>query len=170
MTEKGARYIVVEGLPPLGCSPLELFVTKQADKDQKGCSTSINGMTKVHNDLLQKTLQEFQKQHKGCAVLYADYWGAFNNILDNHKKYKLEHPFKTCCGSGSGELNYDTKSTCGSFGTSACKDQEQYINWDGIHFTEAMNERLADLFLNQGYCKPSFDSLTKMKLGVNATA
>ncbi|TXG56154.1 hypothetical protein EZV62_017467 [Acer yangbiense] len=168
LTESGAKYIVVQGLPPVGCCPLELFLTKSTDRDNMGCASLINGIIKTHNELLQKMLANFQKKNTHCTVVYADYWNAYKTILENHNKFNFEEPFKACCGAGGGALNFNSKSTCGTSGTSACKDPSRYISWDGVHFTEAMHRTIADLFLNQGFCKPSFDTLIKMKGGMSA--
>lgn len=132
-----------------------------------GCTPAINGMIKAHNDLLQKTLVDFQKQHSNCVVVYADYWGAFKSILENYKKFNFEEPFKTCCGTTTtgGDLNFNVTTTCGMLGTSACKDPNKYINWDGVHYTEAMHRQVTDLLLHKGFCKPSFSELIKVKKG-----
>lgn len=109
-------------------------------------------------------LDDFQKQHSGCMVLYADYWGAFKTIIENYKQYNFEEPFKTCCGVASGPLNFDMQSTCGMMGTSACKDPNRFINWDGVHYTEAMYQQVTDLLLHKGFCKPPFSEMVKMKM------
>ncbi|KAK3223540.1 hypothetical protein Dsin_010565 [Dipteronia sinensis] len=160
---KGAKYIVVQGLPPVGCCPLELFLSNSSDRDQMGCSSAINGIIMAHNELLQNMLAAFQKKNSQCTIVYADYWNAFKTILANYKEFNFDEPFKACCGAGGGALNFNVKSTCGTSGTSSCKDPSRYISWDGIHFTEAMHRKVADLFLNQGFCKPSFDQLIKIK-------
>ncbi|KAK2636659.1 hypothetical protein Ddye_031451 [Dipteronia dyeriana] len=160
---KGAKYIVVQGLPPVGCCPLELFLSNSSDRDQMGCSSAINRIIMAHNELLQNMLADFQKTNSQCTVVYADYWNAFKTILANYKEFNFDEPFKACCGAGGGALNFKVKSTCGTYGTSSCKDPSRYISWDGIRFTEAMHRKIADLFLNQGFCKPSFDQLIKIK-------
>ncbi|KAK2636635.1 hypothetical protein Ddye_031427 [Dipteronia dyeriana] len=168
LTQRGAKYIVVQGLPPVGCCPLELYLTKSTDRDQMGCASVINGIIMAHNELLQRMLLNFQKKNSHCTVVYADYWNAYKTILSNHKKFNFEQPFTACCGTGGGALNFNSESICGTSGTTACKDPSRYISWDGVHFTEAMHRTIADLFLNQGFCKPSFDTLIKMKAGMSA--
>ncbi|PKI31123.1 hypothetical protein CRG98_048491 [Punica granatum] len=54
-------------------------------------------------------------------------------------------PFRACCGHG-GKYNYNKNHGCGlkiikggnevRIGKS-CKDPQHYVNWDGVHFTEA---------------------------------
>ena len=165
MLSRGARYIVVQGLPPAGCTPLDLSLCAPRDRDQSGCSASTNAIISAHNELLQRTLEEFRQQYTGVVISYADTWGAYHYILANYKKYNFEEPFKACCGS-DGVYNFDLHSLCGSIGSSTCHDSSKYISWDGVHFTETMNAHIADLFFNQqGYCKPSFGDLIKAKKG-----
>ncbi|GAV75592.1 Lipase_GDSL domain-containing protein, partial [Cephalotus follicularis] len=154
LLERGAKYIVVQGLPPTGCSPLQMLLSTEKDRENMGCAASGNEMTKAHNVLLQQRLEEYRKQYPQCTIVYADYWNAFRQIFTNYKKYQFEEPCKACCGAGGGPLNFILNSLCGDHGTSTCKNPDQYISWDGVHFTEAMHQHVADLFLNRGYCQP----------------
>lgn len=165
MLDKGAKYVVVQGLPPAGCLPLHVSSCPSNERDQLGCSSSANAVIMAHNDLLQRKLDEIRNQYRDCTVIYADYWSAYQTILTNYKQYQFEEPFKACCGAGEGPLHFDPNRLCGSTGTATFKDSNKYINWDGVHFTEAMHQHLADLFFNQNYCKPSFAELIKKKKG-----
>ncbi|KAF3431130.1 hypothetical protein FNV43_RR25860 [Rhamnella rubrinervis] len=167
LLDRGAKYVVIQGLPPAGCLPLDLSLCPSRDRDQMGCSASANSVIRAHNELLQKRLAEIRSQYSDCMIVYADYWNAYQTILTNHKKYQFEEPFKACCGAtGQGTFNFDMDSLCGSAGTSTCKEPNKYINWDGVHLTEAMHQHLADLFFNRGFCKPSFEVLIKKKRGM----
>ncbi|KAK3005945.1 hypothetical protein RJ639_016731 [Escallonia herrerae] len=52
-----------------------------------------------------------------------------------------------CCGYGGPPLNYDKQIDCGQTkilnGTlvtaRGCNDSSKYVNWDGLHYTEASN-------------------------------
>ncbi|KAL6969337.1 hypothetical protein U1Q18_029053 [Sarracenia purpurea var. burkii] len=166
LLDNGAKYIVVQGLPPIGCLPLGLFSSKLLGRDKWGCAAAVNSATMVYNQVLQMTLEIIRKKNPHCTIVYADYWNAFLEILTNPAKYHFEETFKTCCGGGGGEFNFHLNSLCGSKGTSTCNDASKYINWDGIHLTEAMHWQITDLFLNQGYCRPSFNELIKNKFGM----
>ncbi|KAK6922329.1 GDSL lipase/esterase [Dillenia turbinata] len=155
--EKGAKYIVVQGLPPAGCLPFDLSLSKPGDRDEMGCSASVNSMIVKHNELLQKKLKEIQKTYPSCMIVYADLWNAFKTILTNPSKFGIEETSKTCCGCGFGELNFDSKKLCSSNGATVCSNPSKYIHWDGVHLTEAMNQHIADLLFRQGFCHPSFD-------------
>jgi lysophospholipase L1-like esterase len=52
-------------------------------------------------------------------------------------------PLAACCGGGGGAYNFDDAAFCGAAGTAACADPSEYVSWDGVHFTEAANRRIA---------------------------
>lgn len=158
---------MVQGLPPAGCLPVQVSSCPSNERDQFGCSAKVNSLIMAHNDLLQKKLEELRQRYHDCMIIYADYWSAYITIQSNYKQYQFEEPVKACCGAGEGPLNFDTNHLCGSTGSSTCKDSNKYINWDGVHFTEAMHQHLSDLFFNQNYCKPSFAELIKKKRGTS---
>ncbi|KAL2547158.1 GDSL esterase/lipase [Forsythia ovata] len=159
----GAKYIVVQGLPPVGCLPMDIFKCPLHKLNKMGCAAAVNSAIMIHNQILQRNLEKIRKLNPKSTIVYADYWNAFLTILTNPKKYQIEEPFKACCGSSGTQLNFNSHSLCGSPGTTVCKDPSKHINWDGIHLTEAMYKHVTDLFLNQGFCRPSFDDLIKSK-------
>ncbi|KDP42125.1 hypothetical protein JCGZ_01913 [Jatropha curcas] len=170
LLDKGAKYIIVQGLPPVGCCPLQMLLNKAKGHDELGCSAAVNSMIMSHNELLQKSLEEYREGNKDCVIIFADTWKAYMEILKDHKKFNFEEPFKACCGVGGGELNFCLKNLCGSAGSTTCKDPEKYISWDGIHFTEAMNKHLAKLlFHEKGYCSPEFDVLIEARKKVSVS-
>nr|POE66016.1 gdsl esterase/lipase [Quercus suber] len=84
LLDKGAKFLVVQGLPPIGCLPLQLTTCPSNDHDQNGCSVSANLVIKGHNDLLQKRLDEIRIHYKDSMILYIDYYSAFKTILEKH--------------------------------------------------------------------------------------
>ncbi|OVA20513.1 Lipase [Macleaya cordata] len=169
LLDSGAKYIVVQGLPPSGCLPLDMSLAPPFDHDEIGCAGSVNSIIKSHNDLLQKKVNEIRTQYPGCMILFADFWGAFATIIKNPMQYGFEETFKACCGSPSGPFNFDSNAVCGSSDKATkCGNPAKHINWDGVHLTEAMYQNVANLFFNQGFCKPSFSELVNAKRGGKA--
>ncbi|KAI3426748.1 uncharacterized protein J3R85_009609 [Psidium guajava] len=162
---QGGKYVVVQGLPPCGCFPVSLASTPTSDRDQHGCCASANAMVTTHNELLQKNLVELQKMYSSATIVYADFWKAYMNILQNHSQYNFAEPFKACCGAGSGAFNFDVHHLCGSANTAACRDATKHMIWDGIHLTEAMNKEIAKQFLSQGCTSPPLQEVIKKKMG-----
>lgn len=69
-----------------------------------------------------------------------------------------------CCGYGGPPLNYDSRIACGqtkvldgnNVTAKACNDSSEYINWDGIHYTETANQFVASQILTGKYSDPPF--------------
>ncbi|KAK9113538.1 hypothetical protein Syun_020335 [Stephania yunnanensis] len=155
----GGKHIVVQGIHTIGCLPLSLILAPStSDRDDIGCVASANHQAYSHNALLQAKLQQLRKQFPQALISYADHWNAYRAVMKNPAKYGFMEPFKACCGSGKGPYNFDLSEFCGSSPASnkPCSSPSQFISWDGVHLTEAMYKVVADMFLNQGYCHPSF--------------
>ena len=86
----------------------------------------------------------------------------------------FENPIKVCCGTGGAPLNYDSRISCGQTkvldGTTvtakACNDSSEYINWDGIHYTEAANHFVSDQILTGKYSDPAFSDQMPFLLSI----
>ncbi|XXG88989.1 hypothetical protein AAC387_Pa12g1097 [Persea americana] len=163
LLQKGAKYIVVQGLPLAGCLPLTLFLTPANDRDSLGCSASGNQVIEAHNSVLQSKIQELRKQYPQAFISYADYASAHRTVMMDPASFGLKETLTTCCGSGGPPYNFQPYATCGSPSASVCKDPAKYVNWDGVHLTEAMYGAVSDLLLRRGYCRPSFDQLLQSK-------
>ncbi|XVF02641.1 hypothetical protein REPUB_Repub04eG0192000 [Reevesia pubescens] len=154
--DSGAKFVVVQGLPPIGCWPLAKFLTPNFLKDEMGCSAVINKAVIAHNDLLVKTLEEFRRKHPDCIIAYADYFNAYKTIVGNLSGFGFSEGSQACCGIGGGLLNFNLNNLCGMPGTGTCINPDDHIHWDGVHLTEAMHRHITHLFLHKGFCKPSF--------------
>lgn len=157
--KKGAKYVLVQGLPPTGCLPLAMTLAPENDRDDIGCVGSVNKQTYNHNTVLQTKLQSLRVQFPQAVILYADYWNVYHTIMKNAKKYGFKEPFKACCGSGEEPYNFNVFTACGSPNTTSCANPSLYINWDGVHLTEAMYKVVSYMFLHGNSCHPSFDYL-----------
>lgn len=68
-----------------------------------------------------------------------------------------------CCGYGGLPLNYDERIACGvtkilngSVVTAeACNNTNEYVNWDGNHYTEAANHYVSTQILSGYYLVPT---------------
>lgn len=163
LLDDGAKYVVVQGLPPVGCFPAYMSSNTRGSTDQMGCVASTNVGVMNHNLVLENELNKFRKLYPNSSILYADYWNAYLTILTNAKKHHMQETSKPCCTSAQGKFTFNLPFFSASLSTSVCKDPQNFISWDGIHLTEVMNKNLADLFLNQGFCKPSFSELVMNK-------
>ncbi|KAH7866607.1 hypothetical protein Vadar_022677 [Vaccinium darrowii] len=160
---RGAKYVVVQGLPTTGCLTLAMYLSAEDDRDDIGCVASVNKQSFHHNNILQSKLHELRKQFPHSVIVYADYWNSYRTVMRNLGKYGFREPFKVCCGSGGGPYNYEPFSACGSPLSSSCSNPPQYINWDGVHLTEAMYKVVSESFLKGSFCHPPFEYLLSRK-------
>ncbi|KAK9108357.1 hypothetical protein Syun_024368 [Stephania yunnanensis] len=164
LLKTGAKYVVVQGLPPTGCLPLTLILASPDDRDEFRCVETVNELMKKHNYILQAKLIHLRKQFPNAIISYADFWSAYHVVMKHSHRFKFKEPFKTCCGTGGGDYNYDPFTTCGSPSVSkACPNPSEYINWDGVHLTEAMYKVISNMFLHGPFAHPQFDFLLSHK-------
>lgn len=59
-----------------------------------------------------------------------------------------------CCGHGGPPYNYNINMTCGNPGAQACREGMRFVNWDGVHYTEAANSIVAAKILSTEFSEP----------------
>ncbi|XP_071703664.1 GDSL esterase/lipase At3g48460-like [Rutidosis leptorrhynchoides] len=163
LLKKGAKYMVVQGLPTTGCLTLAMYLSAESDRDDIGCVASANNQSYVHNTILQTNIQSLRKKYPKAIIVYADYWNAYHYIMKNAPKLGFHELYDVCCGLNGGAYNFDLLATCGSQNSSSCHDPSQYINWDGVHLTEAMYKLVSELFLKGRFTRPPFEYLLRSK-------
>ncbi|CAI9102291.1 OLC1v1000534C1 [Oldenlandia corymbosa var. corymbosa] len=164
--EEGARNFWIHNTGPLGCLPQNVakFGTDPSKLDELGCVTNHNQAAKLLNLQLYAFCKKIHGQFTDSNVTYVDIFSIKSNLIANYSRYGFEQPIMACCGYGGPPLNYDSRITCGQTkvlnGTSvtvkACNDSTEYVNWDGIHYTEAANHFVASQILTGKYSDPPF--------------
>ncbi|KAG7564907.1 GDSL lipase/esterase [Arabidopsis suecica] len=163
LLNKGVKYMLVQGHPATGCLTLAMSLAAEDDRDSLGCVQSANNQSYTHNLALQSKLKQLRIKYPTATIVYADYWNAYRAVIQNPSKYGITEKFKACCGTGE-PYNFQVFQTCGTAAATACKDPNQYINWDGVHLTEAMYKVMADMFLDGTFTRPRFSNLLFKKL------
>ncbi|XP_059304080.1 GDSL esterase/lipase At3g48460 isoform X2 [Lycium ferocissimum] len=102
LLNKGAKYLLVQGLPPTGCLTLSIYLEPETDRDDMGCVGSANKQSSIYNNIIQAKLDSFGKQFQQAVIVYADYWNAYSTVVRGANKYGFKEVFKSCCGSGGG--------------------------------------------------------------------
>ncbi|KAF3437240.1 hypothetical protein FNV43_RR19993 [Rhamnella rubrinervis] len=162
LLKKGAKYVVVQGLPMSGCLPLAMSLAPETDRDEIGCVKSVNQQSYSHNVVLLSKLQQLRRQYPHAVITYVDYWTAYLTVMKNPTPYGIKERFKACCGSGE-PYNYNVFGVCGTPSATACQNPSQYVNWDGVHLTEGMYKVVSDMFLKGGFSHPPFSYLLDRK-------
>ncbi|KAM6570195.1 hypothetical protein CsatB_018180 [Cannabis sativa] len=138
LLKKGAKYVVVQGFPMTGCLSLAMTLSAENDRDNIGCVKSENNQSYTHNLAILNLVTSLRRQFPQAVIAYADYWTAYQTVMQSPAKFGINKSFKACCGAGDEPYNVDVFSFCGTPSTKACQNPSQYVNWDGVHLTEAM--------------------------------
>lgn len=161
----GSRSFFVFNVPPEGCTPsfLTEFEGTGASVDEVGCLSEYNQVVEVYNAQLQANVNEYRSRWSDASIVYFDTYAASKVIYSNPEAYGFQKnkTFVACCGYG-GKHNYNPSVGCGKSGevkdpvtnlttfvniSSACADPAQYLSWDGVHPTQALNRQISLLLL-----------------------
>ncbi|PSS19635.1 GDSL esterase/lipase [Actinidia chinensis var. chinensis] len=164
--DQGARNFWVHNTGPLGCLAQNVakFGTDPSKLDELGCVSSHNQASRLLNLQLHALCKMLQAQYSDANVTYVDIFTIKSNLVADYSRYGFEQPIMACCGYGGAPLNYDSRIACGQTkmmnGSSAtaegCSDSTEYVNWDGIHYTEAANQYVSSQILTRKYSDPPF--------------
>ncbi|KAE8651584.1 hypothetical protein Csa_023443 [Cucumis sativus] len=164
--DQGARNFWIHNTGPLGCLAQNVarFGTDPSNLDELGCVSSHNQAAKLFNLQLHALCKELQEEYTDTNVTYVDIYTIKSNLIANYSRFGFEQPIMACCGYGGPPLNYDSRIICGQTkilnGTvvtaKGCDDSSEYINWDGIHYSEAANKYVSSQILTGKYSDPPF--------------
>ncbi|EOA19691.1 hypothetical protein CARUB_v10003448mg, partial [Capsella rubella] len=147
----GAVNVVVPGNFPVGCFPIYLtsFPVKDPKAyDDQGCLKHLNEFAMDHNNQLQEAIASLRKEFPHVAIVYGDYYNAFQNVLRSEGRFDKSVALKSCCGIG-GAYNYDGKRPCGAAGVPVCQNPNKFISWDGVHLTQKAYRFMSKFLNNQ---------------------
>ncbi|CAI0375262.1 unnamed protein product [Linum tenue] len=137
----GATNILVPGNFPVGCVPRILSRFRSSnprDYDPStGCLAQYNQFAQLHNEQLQMELNDTRRLYPHVNIIYVDYYNALMPVYLSPKKFGFTGGvLEPCCRFTGGVL----KPCCNggmNRSTICCDEPSTYVNWDGIHFTEA---------------------------------
>lgn len=73
------------------------------------------------------------------------------SVLSSHLRVRtvssgVNVALRSCCGIG-GRYNFDSQRQCGSPNVTVCPNPEEYVYWDGMHFTQEAYRRITNKLL-----------------------
>ncbi|PKI64665.1 hypothetical protein CRG98_014954 [Punica granatum] len=147
LIEEGAVNVVVPGNMPIGCIPAYLTTfqgSNPSDYNSKtGCLDTFNAFSEYHNEQLLEALKKLRKKYPQARIMYADYYGASIDFYYKPKRYGFTGGTIIACCGGGGPYNFNLSRGCGQPGSTLCKDPSTFVNWDGVHGTEAAHRYMA---------------------------
>ncbi|KAL3680438.1 hypothetical protein R1sor_023394 [Riccia sorocarpa] len=166
---EGARNIIVGGMGPIGCLPVQLTVISYSptDLDNFGCLAPWNTLARSYNVLLKQQLSNLTTLLPSANIIYMDNYQLQHNLVFNGTDNGITGGLKACCGVPS-TYNFNEIVQCGETGivngglyleSVTCADPNGYSIWDGYHYTEAANRYFVQQLLSGNFFDPPF-SLT----------
>ena len=84
--------------------------------------------------------------------------------MDESQFARYKQLIMACYGYKGPQFNYDSRVSYRQIkildrtivNTKACNDSTEYVNWDGIHYTEAANQYVSSQILSGKYSDPPF--------------
>ncbi|PWZ58142.1 GDSL esterase/lipase [Zea mays] len=159
-------FLLYAVLVPLGCLPqnIALFGKDPSQLDELHCVAKHNRAAKLFNLQLHALCMKLRAEFDGASITYVDIHTIKYSLIANYSRYGFEHATQACRGYGGPPLNYDGNVPCGHtvsldgkmVTAKGCSDTTEFVNWDGIHYTEAVNFRIASQILTGKYSDPPF--------------
>ncbi|OAY67916.1 GDSL esterase/lipase, partial [Ananas comosus] len=161
LIDEGAKHIVVASNPPTGCNLVILAAFQSPNGDdydrRTGCLKKFDDLARYHNELLRQAVAELGRKYPSTKIIYADYYSPVKRLAHSPKHFGFSNgALRACCGGGG---PYNVSEPCGSPDSSSCNDPSTYVNWDGVHLTEAAYSHIATGWLNGSDAEPFGDSL-----------
>ncbi|KAK6121726.1 hypothetical protein DH2020_044536 [Rehmannia glutinosa] len=155
----GATRAIIPGNGPLGCVPYILTALRTNDTtayDELGCLKSVNDLVILKNDHLQQAITNLSSEFPNVRILYGPMYDGVRSLIANASVIGPDgnSALKSCCGIG-GKYNYNSKIFCGDKGVPVCSNPNDYIFWDGIHFTQQTQWEMEDMLV-----RPALETLS----------
>ncbi|GAB2277514.1 hypothetical protein Dimus_012221 [Dionaea muscipula] len=171
----GARNFWIHNTGPLGCLAQNIarFGTDPSKLDELGCLTTHNQAAKSFNSQLHGLCQNLTSQYADLNITYVNIYNIKLDLIANYSQHGFEQPIMVCCGYGGPPLNYDSRVGCGGtavlngtrVASRACNDSSKYVNWDGIHYTDAANHFVASQILAGTYSESDRSTFSRRGRG-----
>jgi phospholipase/lecithinase/hemolysin len=137
----GARKMDLNGLPPMGCLPLERRARDGA------CDEEYNSAAKNFNAGLRDLVARLDAELGGGArVVYGDVYSGVADVLADPAAFGFQDVEVGCCGvTGRFEMSYICSQLASPL---TCADAGKYAFWDAIHPTEHLHRLIAQRKMN----------------------
>lgn len=130
----GARQVLVFGLGPMGCIPLQRVLSSSGD-----CQEKTNKLALSFNQETSKLVDELVNNLPNASFKFGDAYDVVNDVINNPNKYGFTNADSPCCSFG----RIRPALTCIP-ASSLCKDRSKYVFWDEYHPSDTANELVAN--------------------------
>ncbi|KAL0461724.1 UNVERIFIED_CONTAM: GDSL esterase/lipase [Sesamum latifolium] len=163
--QQGARVFWIHNTGPVGCLPAATLYIRKAKADKHGCNKDQNGMALEFNRQLKARVSKLRAELPRAALVYVDVYSAKYHLISNTKTYGFMDPLKICCGHHESNIHIWCGQRTLVNGTEvlgvSCGSPDSYISWDGIHYSQAANQWIANHILNGSFSDPPLTPITQ---------
>ncbi|XP_071717492.1 GDSL esterase/lipase At5g14450-like [Rutidosis leptorrhynchoides] len=141
--QNGARTLWIHNTGPIGCLPVLVKNNPppRNNTDQIGCVNSYNELAQEFNKQLKEKVLKLRTQFQEASCVYIDIYSLKYSVISEANKYGFVDPLGKCLGQDGDD-------------SKACANPYEYINWDGIHYTEAAKKWVANYIQDGSMCEP----------------
>ncbi|GMH31537.1 hypothetical protein Nepgr_033380 [Nepenthes gracilis] len=129
----GARELMVFGLGPMGCIPLQLVLSSTG-----GCQERVNNLALSFNQATSKLVDGLSKTLPNASFRFGHAYDVVNDVISNPGKYGFSNSNSPCCSFG----RIRPALTCVPL-SKLCKDRSKYFFWDEYHPSDTANQIIA---------------------------
>jgi phospholipase/lecithinase/hemolysin len=129
----GARRLTFFGLGPMGCIPLQRYLTSSG-----ACQESTNKLSKSFNAQAGALMARLTTELTNATFRFGEAYDFFQDIIDRPYMHGFNNSRAPCCTLG----RIRPTLTCTPL-SSLCKDRSRYVFWDEYHPTDRANELIA---------------------------
>ncbi|XP_008453208.2 GDSL esterase/lipase At1g74460 [Cucumis melo] len=130
----GARQLMVFGLGPMGCIPLQRVLSTSGD-----CQERTNNLALSFNKAASKLLDGLATRLPNATYKFGDAYDVVADVISNPGKYGFSNSDSPCCSFG----RIRPALTCVPASV-LCKDRSKYVFWDEYHPSDKANELIAN--------------------------
>ncbi|KAJ8747377.1 hypothetical protein K2173_011795 [Erythroxylum novogranatense] len=161
---QGGRNFWIHNTGPFGCLPyvLDRLPLLAAGIDRAGCGSPFNEVARFFNHELKNTVEQLREELPKAAITYVDIYSLKYSLYTHTRKNGFKESLRACCGHG-GKYNYNKHIGCGGkirvrgkdvVVGKPCQDPSVWINWDGVHYSQAANKWIFEHIVNGSFSDP----------------
>ncbi|CAN0842765.1 GDSL esterase/lipase At3g26430 [Linum grandiflorum] len=159
---QGGRHFWIHGTGPIGCLAYVLDRVPTTKYDKAGCGMPMNWVARRFNRGVKRMVRELVGELPLAAITYVDVYSVKYELIRHAKLHGFKEGITACCGYG-GKYNYSKQIGCGgkmknaegvTVEAKSCEDPSVYVNWDGVHFTEAANKWIFEQIVDGKFSDP----------------
>ncbi|KAK6129356.1 hypothetical protein DH2020_036907 [Rehmannia glutinosa] len=159
--QQGTRAFWIHNTGPIGCLPATAMYFRNRRPglfNKYGCIRSQNAMAVEFNKQLKARINTLRAELPHAALTYVDIYSAKYHLIRNAIIYGFNDPFKICCGHHKNNVHVWCGQRLMINGTNifgaACGSPATCVSWDGVHYSQAANQWIANHILNGSFSDP----------------